>query len=119
MTGDELFLRHMLDALARVETYTAVGQAEFMVTPHWQDAVMRQLEIVGEATKRLSDTLRTAHPDIPWRRIAGLRDVLIHDYMTVDIEAVWAVTQGDAPLLRQGLLAILESGELIRDSQAP
>jgi uncharacterized protein with HEPN domain len=53
---------------------------------------VRQLEVIGEATKRLSVPLREAHPEIPWRRIAGLRDVLIHDYMGVDIDAVWQVT---------------------------
>jgi uncharacterized protein with HEPN domain len=66
---------------------------------HWQDATVRQLEIIGEATKRLSPELRSRYSDVPWRRIAGLRDVLIHDYMGVDLDAVWQVTQKDLPAL--------------------
>ena len=119
MNGDELFLRHIVDALTRIETYTAVGRDEFMAAPHWQDAVIRQLEIVGEATKRLSEGLRAAHPDIPWRRIAGLRDVLIHRYMSVDLDAVWTVTQADAPWIKQRLLSILESDGHSLDREAP
>jgi uncharacterized protein with HEPN domain len=78
---------------------------------HWQDAVVRQLEVIGEATKRLSVPLREAHPEIPWRRIAGLRDVLIHDYMGVDIDAVWQATQRDVPDLKRLLADVMrESG---------
>ena len=73
---------------------------------HWQDAVIRQLEIVGEATKHLSEDVRVRHPDVPWRRIAGLRDVLIHDYMGVDLEAVWQVTQKNIPQLKEQLIKI-------------
>lgn len=87
MKGDRLYLKHILDAIEKVDSYTSVGRQTFITTSHWQDAVIRQLEIVGEATKRLSKQLCSRHPDIPWRRIAGLRDVLIHDYMGVDINA--------------------------------
>ena len=118
MKGDELYLRHIVDALTRIETYTSVGREEFMTTPHWQDAVIRQLEIVGEATKQLSDDLRTAHPDIPWRRIAGLPDVLIHRYMSVDLDAVWTITQTEGPRLKQRLLTILESGQTTPEDRA-
>lgn len=79
MKGDRLYLRHILDAIEKIEAYVTVGRDVFMVTSYWQDAVIRQLEIVGEATKRLSQDLRTQHAMVPWRRIAGLRDVLIHD----------------------------------------
>jgi uncharacterized protein with HEPN domain len=84
-----------------------VGHQEFMAMSHWQDAVIRQLEIIGEAIKRISPDLLGRRPDIPWRRVAGLRDVLIHQYMGVDIEAVWQVTQQDLPLLRHAVEELL------------
>ncbi len=87
----------MLDAIMKVERYIAVGHDEFIIVSHWQDAVIRQLEIIGEAVKRLSPEATARCPSIPWRRIAGMRDVLIHNYMGVDIEAVWQVTQDDLP----------------------
>jgi len=70
----------MLDAAERIATYVAVGRETFMSESHWQDATIRQLEIIGEATKRLSAQIRAHYPGVPWRRIAGLRDVLIHNY---------------------------------------
>jgi uncharacterized protein with HEPN domain len=106
--GDELYLRHILDAIEKIESYVAVGRDAFLSDSHWQDAVVRQLEIVGEATKRLSKKLCAQYNDIPWRRIAGLRDVLIHDYMGVDVNAVWEITQKNLPLLKTRIVAILD-----------
>ncbi len=83
MKRDIVYLRHILDAIAKIESYVAVGKNVFMSTSYWQDAVVRQLEIVGEATKRISEELCSQYPEIPWRRIAGMRDVLIHDYSTL------------------------------------
>lgn len=107
MIRDTLYLRHVLDAIGKIESYVAVGHAEFINTSHWQDAVIRQLEIIGEAVKRISPEILGHRPDIPWRRIAGMRDVLIHDYMGVDLEAVWQVTQQDLPQLRQAVEELL------------
>lgn len=107
MTGDRLYLQHIADAIAKIESYARVGREEFFAASHWQDAIIRQLEIIGEATKRLSPILRDRHPGIPWRQIAGLRDVLIHDYMGVDLEAVWQVVQKDLPRLKSGVEALL------------
>jgi uncharacterized protein with HEPN domain len=81
MKGNYVYLRHILDAAERIASYVSVGRDVFLATSHWQDAVIRQLEIIGEATKRLSPELRSQHGQVPWRRIAGLRDVLIHDSM--------------------------------------
>lgn len=108
MTGDAVYLRHILEAISLIERYVAVGRDVFMTTSHWQDAVIRQLEIIGEATKQLSQGLRSQHPEVPWRRIAGLRDVLIHGYMGVDLDRVWGVTQRDLPGLTQQLEVILQ-----------
>jgi uncharacterized protein with HEPN domain len=107
MKDDGVYLRHILDALGKIESYVEVGRDVFMSTSHWQDAVIRQLEIVGEATKNLSRQLRSRYPEVPWRRIAGLRDALIHNYMGVRLAAVWEVTQTDVPLLKKQVGDIL------------
>ena len=111
MKGDQLYLKHILDAIDKVDTYIAVGHEVFIASSHWQDAVIRQLEIIGEATKRFSKQFCSAHSDVPWRRIAGLRDVLIHDYMGVDINAVWEITQKNLPPLRLRVESILRELE--------
>ncbi len=108
-SNDQLYLRHILDAVTIIESYTSVGYDEFMAASHWQDATMRQLEIIGEATKRLSPSLRRQNEKMPWRRVAGLRDVLIHQYMGVDIAAVWEITQKDLPPFKQKIEMILEN----------
>lgn len=77
MKGDRAYLQHVRDAIAKIESYATAGKEEFLARSHWQDAIIRQLEIIGEASKRLSPALREAAPEIPWRRICGLRDVLI------------------------------------------
>jgi uncharacterized protein with HEPN domain len=107
LKGDEVYLKHIFDAIEKIESYISVGHDNFISTSHWQDAVIRQLEIIGEATKRLSSDLRSQYTEIPWRRIAGLRDVLIHQYMGVDLEAVWGITQKDLPVLKNRIKLIL------------
>ncbi len=67
MKNDAIYLKHILDAVAKIESYVAVGHEEFAAKSHWQDAVIRQLEIVGEATKRLSADLRIQYPEVSWR----------------------------------------------------
>jgi uncharacterized protein with HEPN domain len=107
LSKDTVYLRHILEALERIERYTAVGQEEFFRNAHWQDATIRQLEVIGEAVKRLSAEMKDKRPDVPWQDIAGMRDVLIHDYFAVDLNAVWAAAERDAPALRQAVEALL------------
>jgi len=107
VSGDELYLRHILDAISKIERYVEVGHDEFMEASHWQDAVIRQLEIIGEAVKRLAPETVGQQPEIPWRDIAGMRDVLIHHYMGVDLDAVWEATQTDVPRLRRAVEQLL------------
>ena len=74
-----------------------------------QDAVIRNFEVVGEAVKRISDGLRAAYPDVLWREMAGLRDVLIHDYAGVDVDEVWNIVANDLPTLKRQIGEILAS----------
>ena len=109
MKGDKLYLIHILECLERIESYTAEGKDAFLASLLQQDAVMRNLEIVGEATKHLSQELRCSHEEVPWRRVAGLRDVLIHDYLSVDVQQLWNIVERDLPTLKEGVSAVLEA----------
>ncbi len=91
MKEDRFYLLHVRDAVDRVLAYTTGGREAFFSDPRTQDAVVRNLEVIGEAVKRVSDTTRSANPDVPWKRIAGLRDKLIHEYFGVNLNLVWEV----------------------------
>jgi uncharacterized protein with HEPN domain len=109
MTGDRLYLTHILECIEWIESYTRDGYAAFVESRKTQDAVFRNFEVMGEATKRLSQNVRDAYPDVPWRRVAGLRDVLIHDYFGIDPDEVWGVVQANLPKLKQQIEAILQA----------
>ncbi len=91
MKDDRFFLLHIRDAIQNIRAYTASGREAFLGDKRTQDAVIRNLEIIGEATKRLSSAATNQRPEIPWKRVAGLRDVLIHNYFGVNLDAVWEV----------------------------
>jgi len=100
MWRDAVSLLDMLKAARKVVEYaTGLDESSFMASSRDQDAILRQLTIVGEAAKRVSEEFRTSHPEVPWRRVAGFRDVVVHDYFKVDIEEVWRIVQGDVPAL--------------------
>jgi uncharacterized protein with HEPN domain len=92
-------LRDILTAIRRVQRFPIADRETFFASDVLQDAVVRNLEIIGEATKRLSDTVRQQHPQIPWREMAGMRDVLIHAYDRVDLEEVWITMSEQLPAL--------------------
>ena len=104
---DRLFLGHVLEAIAAIESFTAEGQAEFMADLKTQSAVVRQIEIIGEAVKNLDAVLVASEPAVPWRQIAGTRDRLIHAYFKVDLDAVWAMVTQDLPPLKENVRRIL------------
>ncbi len=109
MTGDDAFLRHILDAISEIEEFTADGKTAFDASRLIQRGVERNLEIIGEAAKRLSEPVRSSHPDVPWRAMAGLRDILSHAYHRVDSDLVWQTVAEAVPKLRTAVEAILSS----------
>ena len=109
MKRDEsVYLQHLLDAIAKIEEYlSGVSSETFKERTQIQDAVIRQIEIFGEATKHLSDNLRNEYAHVLWQDIAGMRDKLVHDYFGVDVWTVWLVATDDIPLLKLEIEKIL------------
>jgi uncharacterized protein with HEPN domain len=105
---ERLYLIQMLERAERIFGYTESGREEFLTSPMIQDAVLRSFEVMGEAAKRVSQPIRDQAPEIPWRRLAGFRDVLIHQYEGVDLEEVWKRVAEDLPPLRQSLKSLLQ-----------
>jgi uncharacterized protein with HEPN domain len=108
MKDDRIYLLHIRDAVQYILEYTSPGKDRFFADRKTQDAVIRNLEIIGEATKRISARLKEAHPDISWKPIAGMRDKLVHDYFGVNLQLVWDVVERDLPMLKVKVAELLE-----------
>lgn len=102
MKDDRTYLGHIAEAIEKIEQYLKpVSFYEFIVDPMRVDAVTRELEIIGEASRHLSDDFKSAHPEIPFEDIVGMRNLLIHGYYEVDLAVVWKTCQEDLPALRK------------------
>lgn len=109
MKDDRVYLLHVRDAIQHILDYTTAGKENFLADRKTQDAVVRNLEIIGEATKRVSASLKDAHPDISWKPIAGMRDKLVHDYFGVNLQLVWDVVERDLPVLKLKTAQLLDA----------
>jgi uncharacterized protein with HEPN domain len=104
-----LYLQHIRDAIQRVERHLAeISWDQFWQSELVQDAVVRQLEIIGEATRNLSDDFRQEHSEVAWGEIIGMRNRLIHAYFEVALEIVWEIAHVDLPLLKEQVERFLE-----------
>ena len=103
------YLVDILTAIVEVEDFTrGMEYEEFTTDKKTINAVIRSLEVLGEATKHIPSPFRKKHPDIPWSKMAGLRDVLIHDYMGVDLMTVWKVVKERLPEVKEQVKALLD-----------
>lgn len=106
---DLVYVADMLDSISLVQQYTsAMTQEQFMRDSRTQDAVIRRIEVIGEAAKQVGSEIRGRYPNIPWSEAARMRDKLIHGYFGIDLAAVWKTVQEDLPAMGVELSRILE-----------
>ena len=112
MKEDSVYLRHILEAIRRIEENTGGGRESFMASHTLQDAVPRNLQTMAEATQRLSAQAKEQQPTVDWRALSGFRNVLVHNYLSIDLDQIWRAIERDLPGLKtaaETVLARLES----------
>jgi uncharacterized protein with HEPN domain len=102
---DSFYIQSISDCINQIEVYTDNGEQEFLKSRLIQDAVIRNFEIIGEAVKRLSENFRSQNENVPWRQVAGFRDILIHEYFGVSLELVWQTVLTDLPKLKTAMVS--------------
>jgi uncharacterized protein with HEPN domain len=107
MKDASAYLKHIREAIVKIEKYTEGGRKTFSEDTMIQDSVIRNLEIIGEAARNLPVDLRKSYPKVPWRSMMGMRNVLIHEYFGVDLDIVWKVVAQRLPVLKRHVSAML------------
>ncbi|TET89646.1 MAG: DUF86 domain-containing protein [Methanomassiliicoccales archaeon] len=110
MTRDHrIYLQDILDSISRIENYVAeMTYEDFAGDQKTVDAVVRNIEIIGEATKNIPEEIRSMHPDLPWREMAGMRDKMIHGYFEIVHGILWETIKHDLSLIKPGIKGILD-----------
>lgn len=111
MKDDRVYLRHMLRCIGRIEEYTAAGRESFFSSHLIQDGVVRNLQTLAESTQRLSEGVKSLRADVDWKALAGFRNVLVHDYLGVDLDYVYRAVEQDLPRLKAACEGMLEDLE--------
>jgi len=106
-----LFLEDIIGSIILIEEYiNDISEDDFYKSTQLQDAVIRRIEIIGEATKKITEATKIKYPEIPWRKMAGMRDVLIHDYDGINLDIVWNTCKDKLPELKEQLQIVLCKG---------
>ena len=108
MKDDRLYLIHIKECIERIESYIGdTGKSEFLKSTFMQDAVIRNLQVLAESTQRLSDETKDGRQDIDWYKIAGFRNILVHDYLGLDLDTVWNIVANEMPILKKAIEEML------------
>lgn len=107
MKADRVYLIYVTECIERVEAYTGKGREAFFEDRMAQDAVLRNLHTLSESVQRISESLKRQHPDVLWRTIVAFRQVVVHDYLEVDLEQIWDIVERDLPELNRQIHDIL------------
>lgn len=107
MSDDRLYLIHIRECCSKILAYAADGKDAFLSDVKGQDAALRNLQVLAESAKRVTDDLKQAHPEIPWRRVMSIRNVLVHDYLGVDLGRIWEIIDREIAELESKVQAIL------------
>ena len=105
---DRLYLIHIQECIARIEIYTAEGKPAFFSDTKTQDAVLRNLHTLAESSQRISEPLKASHPDVDWHAIAAFRNVVVLDYLGIDLNQTWDIVQNDLPGLKRAITIMLK-----------
>ena len=105
----KVYLQDVVEAAGKVRSYTAgLSFKTFSEDTKTVDAVVRNLEVIGEAIKQVPDDVRSRHTDVEWKKIAGLRDILVHQYFGIDVEIIWDIVQNKLPALEAQIRKVIE-----------
>lgn len=104
---DRLYLIHIKECVDKIDRYSSEGRAEFFANTMVQDAIVRNLQTLAESTQRLSNKTKQEKPEIDWRAIAGFRNVVVHDYLGVDLDQIWHIIEFDLPGLKTHIDSLL------------
>lgn len=107
MSRDKLYATHILECISRIERYVGDSKGKLTDSDLVQDAVMRNLQTLAESAGRLSAELKERYATVDWRAIGGFRNVIVHDYLGVDIDGIWDVVENDLPVLRKVIMEAL------------
>ncbi|MCC6363748.1 MAG: DUF86 domain-containing protein [Bryobacterales bacterium] len=107
MKSERAYLEHILHCIDRINQDAYGGKEVVFASPTLQDAIVRNLQVMCESTQRLMESSKMRHPEVDWRGISGLRNVLVHSYFEVDLEAIWTIIQRDLSILETAARQLL------------
>lgn len=109
MKDDDVYLRHIVECIRRIEENVTSGRDDFLVSSTIQDATLRNLQTMSEAAQRLSEAAKSVQPKVEWLKIGAFRNILVHNYLGIDLELVWKVIENELPSLKLAVAEMLQN----------